>query len=208
MLTRDYAALRVERGALATYESRYFDTPSFKCFHDHRRGRRPRHKIRIRHYPDRELSYLEVKTKRNEVVTDKRRVAIPFGCGELSGPHLEWLRTQIGELAHALRPAIDIRFQRLSLLGITSNERVTIDLAIQAPGQDAVAALLGRLAIVEVKQAPFCVRTTVMRSLHQHGVRPGRVSKYMAAMSITHPGLARNRLLPDLRDLERMNRRG
>jgi hypothetical protein len=208
MLTRHYAALRVESGPIATYDSRYFDTPSLTCFHDHRRGRRPRHKIRIRHYPDRQLSYLEIKTKRNEAVTDKQRLSIPYGCDALSSPTIEFLRAHIGDTASLLQPTIDVRFRRLSLLGLETNERVTIDVAIEAPDHADVGTRLARLAVVEVKQSPFCVRTPVMRALHQHGVRPLRVSKYIATMAIAHPDLAVNRLRPNLRDIERLNQRG
>src|SRR5262245_34239806 len=56
-----YAVLRVPTGSVAAYRSLYFDTPDLRSFHDHRRGRRIRHKIRVRHYPDREVSFLEIK---------------------------------------------------------------------------------------------------------------------------------------------------
>ncbi len=206
MVTPDYAALRVESGPIAIYDSLYFDTPSLACFHDHRRGRRPRRKIRIRHYLDRQLSFLEIKTKRNEAVTDKQRLAIPFGAESLSPPMLAFLRSHIGDMALLLRPSIEVRFRRLSLLGFTTNERVTIDIAIEAPDHVDVGARLGQLAIVEVKQSPFCVRTPVMQALRHHGVRQMRVSKYIVAMAIAHPELASNRLLPDLRGIERMKR--
>src|SRR5688572_15659524 len=68
-----FAALGVGSGRIATYENLYFDTPDLRCFHDHRRGRRLRQKVRIRSYPERGVSFLEVKTKRSELLTDKRR---------------------------------------------------------------------------------------------------------------------------------------
>jgi len=198
----------VSTGTLATYESVYFDTPSLHCFHDHRRGRRPRHKIRIRHYPDRRVSFLEVKTKRNEAVTDKHRLAIPFGTQELAADELAFLRAHVGGLAELLRPTLTIGYRRLSLISLADHERVTIDLELGTQGSGEIARRLGHLAIVEVKQSPFCVRTPMMRALHRARVRPRALSKYIVSLALLRPDLACNRLLPALRGLERIDRRG
>lgn len=196
-LDADYAVLGVAGGSLATYRSLYFDTPELRCFHDHRRGRRVRHKVRIRHYPDRALTYLEVKTKRNELVTDKRRLALPYRTEELGARELEFLRGRIGEMADRLAPEVEIGFRRITLIGLHTHERVTVDLDLDVDGLDD-------LAIVEVKQSPFCVRTPIMRALAGAGHRPGSMSKYVAALALHRPELRQNRLRPDLRALERM----
>jgi hypothetical protein len=196
-LGEHYAVLRVPRGALATYRSLYFDTPDLQCFHDHRRGRRVRHKIRIRHYPDRDLTFLEVKTKKNELVTDKKRRPLPYGTEELTADDLEFLRGRIGGMAEILEPQVWIGFRRATLIGLHTQERVTIDL-------DLDVAALGGLAILEVKQSPFCVRTPVMMAIAEAGHREGSVSKYIAALATSRPDLRQNRLLPDLRSLARM----
>lgn len=192
-----YAALRVASGSLAVYRSLYFDTPDLQCFHDHRRGRRIRHKVRIRHYPDRQLTFLEIKTKRNELVTDKLRLAMPYGEDQLGARERDFLRARIGGLADVLEPEVWVGFRRVTLIGLETHERVTLDLDLDVEG-------LAGLAIVEVKQAPFCVRTPVFRALLDAGHREGSVSKYVAALAMSRPELRRNRLLPDLRSLERM----
>lgn len=192
-----YGILRVASGSLATYRSLYFDTPDLQCFHDHRRGRRVRHKVRIRHYPDRELTFLEVKTKRNETVTDKHRLPMPYGADQLGPRELEFLRTRVNGMADRLAPEVWIGFRRITLIGLHTHERVTVDVDLDVDGLDG-------LAIVEVKQSPFCVRTPVMRALIDAGHREGSMSKYVAALALTRPELRVNRLLPDLRSLERM----
>jgi hypothetical protein len=196
-LAGHYAVLRVPTGSLASYRSLYFDTPDLQCFHDHRRGRRIRHKVRIRHYPDRTLTFLEIKTKRNEQVTDKKRRPLPYGTEELGGEDLGFLRSRLGGMADVLEPQVWIAFRRLTLIGLATQERVTIDL-------DLDVAALGALAIVEVKQSPFCVRTPVMRALYDAGHREGSVSKYVAALATGRPELRQNRLLPGLRSLEKI----
>src|SRR5688572_20051922 len=58
-----YDVLLAAGSPVARYDTLYFDTAELECFHDHRRGRRHRAKVRIRHYPERELSFFEVKAK-------------------------------------------------------------------------------------------------------------------------------------------------
>jgi hypothetical protein len=201
-LAADYAVLPVGGGGAAIYQNLYFDTPELRCFHDHRRGRRIRHKVRIRHYPDRELSFLEIKTKRNESLTDKRRRRIDFARERLDAADLAFLRGHAGELADALAPAVRIDYRRVLLIHPRFEERLTIDLALEAARGD-VRAELGALAIVEIKRAPGGPpRTPAMRALAALGVRERSLSKYCAAMARIHPAVRHNRLRPALRVLQ------
>jgi len=202
-LASDYAALPVPSGNVARYCSLYFDTPDLLCYHDHRRGRRPRQKVRIRHYPDRSLSFLEVKIKRNETVTDKRRIALGFGDEELDARAKSFLRT-CGIAADDYRPILRIGFRRLSLVGIRTCERVTIDCELDAERLGGGYKSFGELVVVEVKQSPFCVRTPIMRALSRVGLRAQAMSKYTIATALMRPELRKNRLLPDVRAIEGM----
>lgn len=203
-LADGYAVLRVPGGELATYQSLYFDTPELRCFHDHRRGRRVRHKVRIRHYPDRALSFLEIKTKRNEMVTDKKRRPLAFGEETLGGAERDFLRPYLGVDVERLRPMLVVDFLRLSLIGLETDERVTIDVDLAALDVDGRRISFGGLAVIEVKQSPYCVRTPVMRALLGRGLREQSMSKYTFATALSRPELRRNRLLPELRAIERM----
>ena len=201
-LAADYAVLPVGAGAVAIYRNLYFDTPELRCFHDHRRGRRIRHKVRIRHYPDRALSFLEVKTKRGEAITDKRRRAIEPGRERLGPDDLAFVRAQAGELADSLAPAARVDYRRVALLSPRFEERLTIDFALEASRGGAGAAL-GALAIVEIKRAPGGpTRTPAMRALGARGFREPALSQYCAAVARTEPGVRHNRLRPALRAVE------
>ena len=200
-LAAEYAVLPVGEGGAAIYQNLYFDTPELRCFHDHRRGRRIRHKVRIRHYPDRELSFLEVKTKRSEVITDKQRRRIDFSREQLDAVDLAFLREHTGELAGALAPAVRVDYRRVLLFHPRLPERLTIDLGLEA-GRGDDRAPLGALAIVEIKRAPGgAPRTPAMRALAALGVRERSLSKYCAAMALIHPTVRHNRLRPALRVL-------
>jgi hypothetical protein len=203
-LVGQYAALPTPGGNLATYQSLYFDTSDLRCYHDHRRGRRLRHKVRIRHYPDRELSYLEVKTKRNEAVTDKKRRQLAFRAEDLGAGELAFVAGVTDLPTHDLRPMMRIGFRRLSLVSLHSAERVTIDCDLEAATIEGVRWDAGDRVVVEVKQAPFCVRTPVMRALLSHGQREQSMSKYTIATALVRPELRNNRLLPELKAIERM----
>jgi hypothetical protein len=202
-LAPDYAALPVLSGNVAMYHSLYFDTADLRSYHDHRRGRRPRHKVRIRHYPDRALSFLEVKTKRNEVVTDKQRLELVYGAEELDARARAFLRS-CGLHGDDYLPSLRIAFRRLSLVGVRSAERVTIDTALEAWPLAGERTSFGELVVIEVKQSPFSVRTPIMRALHRTGLRERAMSKYTIATALVRPELPRNRLLPDVRAIERM----
>lgn len=203
-LAERYAALPAGAGHFATYHSLYFDTPDRRCFHDHRRGRRLRQKLRIRHYPDRALSFLEVKTKRNEVVTDKKRLALSFGCETLGATEQQFLRHHVAWPVESLRPALRVDFFRLSLVSLADAERVTIDVGLRAREHDGAELSFGEVAVIEVKQSPFCVRTPIMRQIHGAGLRERSMSKYTFATALLHPELRQNRLLGDVRAIERM----
>ena len=199
-----YAALRVPSGNWAIYRSLYLDTPDLRCFHDHRRGRRVRHKVRIRHYPDRELSYLEVKTKRNEDVTDKARLSVDYGCELLRDRECEFLRRHVA--TDELRPIVRIEFRRMSLIALASDERVTIDVGVEAALPGAAASSLGGFAVIEVKQARLSAASPVVQRLATAGHQTRSLSKYVAAIARLFPDERKTRLLPDLRAADRIAR--
>lgn len=203
-LTDSYGVLYAGGEALARYESLYFDTETLSCFHDHRRGRRPRQKVRVRHYLDRAVSFLEVKTRKNELLTVKHRLERPYAVNELDRESIEFLREHC-----RLRPGSLVRqawtnFHRLTLIGLRTPERVTIDLDLELVRGETEKTLRG-VVITEVKQSQFSARTPVMRSLREVGLRPSSASKYCTAIAMTSDGDTRmNRLLPSLRAVERM----
>lgn len=205
-LGRTYAAIRTPCTSWVPYESEYFDTPDLQCFHDHRRGRRLRHKVRIRHYPLRALSFLELKTKRNNWVTDKQRLAVPREQTYLAEPERAFLRHRVGSLADALVSSLRVDYRRLSLLGLEVHERVTIDIGIECAGHAGQKASLESIAIIEIKRAGLSTCSPIAQRLARAGVRECSISKYVAAVTRLHPDMPHNRLAPSLRALERIGR--
>jgi hypothetical protein len=201
-LTRDYLVVFAGSHRLAMYRTLYFDTPDLQCFHAHRRGRRPRHKIRLRHYPDRHVSFFEIKTKKTEVLTQKVRVDVPFGVDDLPDRAHDLVRAH-GGLGPQLEPQLWTDFQRLTLIGKDTHERVTIDLDLRMGKAGSLVDLDG-VVIAEVKQGVASARTPVMTILRAAGLRPTSASKYCTAIALTREGLRLNRLLPTLRMIGRI----
>lgn len=205
-LGSEYAAFKVTTGTVATYKSLYLDTPELVCFHDHRRGKRLRHKIRIRHYPDRSISFLEIKSKRNDLVSDKHRISIAYGTEALGPDELAFLRSRLGDLAGELRPQMRIDYRRIGLLGLASDERVTIDLALVFESVTGARHQMTEAAIIEVKQSATSRSSPILKRLAAAGSREQSLSKYTTAIAKTHPEVRKNRFLVDLKSVERILR--
>jgi hypothetical protein len=186
-LAAGYALLHGGATTFSPYSTLYFDTDDLRCWHDHRRGRRLRHKVRIRHYHDRKLTYLEVKSRRSELVGVKHRLQLPFGVASMGPAELEFVARHTGFAPATLRPLLWIDYQRATLIGLEHTERLTIDLDVRcAPAADpsAVDTSIADIAFVEVKQSPIKMSTPVMRVVRDRGLRSASVSKYCTAVAV------------------------
>lgn len=198
-LTQSYALLGDAR-----YATLYLDTADLRCFHDHRRGRRIRHKVRIRHYDDRKLTYLEIKSRASDLVTDKERVQLPFETTSLGDAELAFIETHTGIPGSTLAPALWITYRRITLLSLDDNERFTVDTELAVAAADSrhtPTVDLKGVVFFEVKQAPLRRDTPVMRRLREVGLRPRSVSKYCAGVIFMDEQVRHNRLRPVTRAL-------
>ncbi|NOT32670.1 MAG: VTC domain-containing protein [Candidatus Eisenbacteria bacterium] len=196
-LSGDYALLSAGSARVASYRTLYFDTPRLEFFHAHRRGRRVRHKVRVRHYPDRLVSALEVKSRRTELETFKQWRGRAYGESELSEEDRAFVRLHTGS-EQPVAPEVWTEFRRITLLGLRSHERVTLDFDLAIEGRHGRRELED-VVVVEVKQWPFCRSTPAMSALRAGGSRPRRLSKYCIAIAIAHPEVRLDVRLPDLR---------
>lgn len=195
-----YSLVPANGSVLASYRTLYFDSLGLDCFHDHRRGRRPRHKIRVRHYPDRQVSFLELKCKQSEALTVKYRWERNYGCNDLSSQNLTDLRNAQTGITESITPQLWTNFKRATLVSNSYSERVTIDISLEFKNTTAKHDL-GSVAIVEVKQSPFSNQTPIMQYLRNAGCRQISASKYCTAMILLSPSIRHNRFLPSLRIL-------
>ena len=180
------------------YRTLYFDTPDHHCLRDHHRGRRPRYKIRIRHYTDRQLSFLEVKCKTSSDSTIKARRPLPYAQEHLGPEERAFINEHNPIAADALVPSLRTAFGRITLVGIHTMERATIDLDLSFEGEDKTGGF-PRGVIAEIKQERPKPRSPVLLAFRAAGVRSIPVSKYCTAAMLLLPQVPMNRFRPTLR---------
>jgi len=202
-LDRDYRVLHAGEQPSALYLTQYLDTPAFELFHDHRRGKRLRFKVRLRHYPDRGLSYLEVKGKTASGGTQKWRRSLAYMCDELSLDDLGFVSAQVPLDRSSLVPSLVNQFRRITLVGVDLPERITLDIDLQFRDDESSHVLSGAL-VVEVKQPRFFRRSPILQALARCRALPGSTSKYCVGTMLLHPELRNNRLRPTLARIERV----
>ena len=194
-ITPHYSIVLAKEKRLSRYKTLYFDTKDFLCATEHHRGRRPRYKVRIRHYLDRELSFLEVKKKNKRDRTIKFRREIEFLDEQLLSSS-RFLFDNCPIPASELEPSLYTCFGRITLIGKTIHERITCDVNLQF-GQHHFS----NVAIVEVKQPRANWRSPIMCALRSNGIRPVSLSKYTASVALNKPSVMMNMYFPKLRTL-------
>lgn len=207
LLTRlqaDYCVLRSGRKPLAQYESIYFDTPERQFYDDHRRGRQPRYKVRIRHHLDRQLTFLEIKRKEKSGYTTKFRLQLPFAESQLGAEARSFIEEYSPICGARLVPCVTIAFFRITLVGASVNERLTFDWDVAFHDEHRREGLPG-VVIAEIKQRQYSNASTAIDALRALHVRSQDVSKYCLATSRLAP-VRVNRFRPALRAVERLSR--
>ena len=201
-LRGDYGVLRAGTRLAARYSTRYFDTSDLRMYDDHRRGRCPRYKVRMRHHLDRKLSFLEVKRKGANQQTTKAILSRPFGAAELDPEGRRFIDEYCPIAADGLVSGVSTDFLRATLVGETVNERVTIDWDFDFHHVSA-GARLTHAVIVEIKQARYSNHTPAIRALRAFHIREHSISKYCIATA-TLAAVRSNTFKSALRAMERL----
>jgi hypothetical protein len=202
-LASEHRLLRAAKHPAASYETVYFDTPDQRMYHDHRRGRLPRYKVRVRHQLERELTFLEIKRKGHDGRTVKTRAERPFRDTALDQASTELIEASSPFVGRSLRPALWIAFTRATLLSVATEERLTIDWGFALRRGERLATW-SHLAIVEIKQRRHAQLTPAVVALRTLGVREARISKFCAGLAMLSAPRP-NAFLPTLRDIARIS---
>ena len=198
-----YRLLPSNGHSLATYDTTYFDTPDLVMFRQHARGKRPRFKVRIRHYSDRASAYLEVKQKTNRGETSKHRRKVPFEQYGIEQADHAFLQTYVDLEPATLRPLVSTHFKRLTLLNAMAGERVTSDVFLTFSAGTTVRELCW-IAVIEVKQAKSEGHTAFTKALHAVSAQPRSFSKYSLGVASLELTARINAFVPTLRMIERL----
>ena len=197
----DHRVLSIQDHVTTTYKNLYYDTKDGKCFEDHTRGRNVRFKVRIRHYDNTGVTFLEVKLRDVHGKTTKHRVVrdsklswnAPF-----TGEELNFLARHVPHSSD-LEPTLQSQFERFTLVNVTLGERITFDhqLNFCHPSNDEKSESwldpMPNLAVVEWKQHRLNHQGELMQAMrNQEGRkgplgRPLRLSKFVLGHSLVYP---------------------
>src|SRR5699024_6089052 len=136
-----------------------FDDAARTHYFDQHRGRRKRCKVRMRTYVDAGLCFVEVKLKARRSTTVKKRLACdPAQYGALDAQARAFIRSvyeaQYGDdYGLILEPAIEMRYQRVTLVARQGGERMTIDYAVEFAGASATRSVSTGIFLLETKSA-------------------------------------------------------
>lgn len=167
---------------VASYRTLYYDTPGFRCYQGHSE-RLPHHKVRVRHYDQRRVSMVEVKTRANDLRSLKFRQSKAYGDSALNAAERSFIASHLSFSADDLIPQLWTNFSRITLVG-KATERVTIDCDLVFRRGDT-RLRFSEVVVVEVKQDRYSENTPIMQTLAALGLGPMQVSKYGAAVALT-----------------------
>jgi len=166
-----YNILKIDDRLVFDYQNCYFDTKDFQLYYKHHNGKAERYKIRQRIYLNSQLSFIEVKQKTKKGDTNKyRQEAISLeNAASFLQSHISLDYTQ-------LVPAIENRYNRITLLHKKNEEKVTIDINLNFASEKNKIAF-NQIAIAEVKSESYS-GTDFSKIMKTLDIREGGMSKY------------------------------
>lgn len=178
-----YKVLEINGVRKQSYLSTYLDTPSHDFYLQHTRGFSQRFKVRYRHYETSGDSFLEVKMKNAKNRTFKWRISKDTN-DELDKESIRFLSSHIHKKTNSIHPTLVTKFTRITLVGINTNERITLDHNI-AFG-DGVNALIEHpyLAIAEIKSEMHSHHSPMISALKEMMIRSSGFSKYCVGRAL------------------------
>jgi len=188
------------------YETYYFDDDKNTSYFDHHQGRRQRFKVRVRKYTDAQICFVEIKLKDKRGITVKKRMDYTvekYGVlDERAWTHIHSAYRDLygRDFGYALMPAIEVRYQRVTLVAKDGGERMTIDFGLSFSGNNRSHSIDENTFVVETKSANGNgIADKILRGLHQHPTK--RCSKYCVGMAVLQQVQKHNKFLPALRKL-------
>ena len=201
-----YRALEVEGHKINRYDSVYYDTPELRMFLDHHNRHLTRQKVRTRCYVESGQSFLEIKRKKNDGRTKKKRIEIPatermdFSADAAA---CDYLAAKSWFTSDQITPSASTRFRRITLVNPSMTERVTIDTEVAFNNfRTGHEGSLRNAVIIEVKQDGRA-ESTMKKILLEHRVKPFRISKYCMAITLTDSEVKSNRFKEKVRRIEK-----
>jgi len=195
-LSEGFKALEIDGKRVFLYDNVYMDTADYLFYNQHQNKLESRTKVRTRHYTDAgDLAFFEYKQKENGV-TKKFRYQFPAKeHGTMTKGKkrfFDWVfQSMYSEKTPDISPAMRTKYNRLTLVSTTGEERLTIDFNISVKdlrNDKAKNIKLENLVIIESKSLSDNCKSLWIIESHWIG-RAGSCSKY--SLWIVYSGLAK-----------------
>lgn len=201
---KHYKILQIDEERDFLYSTTYLDTDNFDLFIDHMRSRPNRSKVRYRTYESTGVSFLELKSKTNKKRTVKQRINNTLVNDEPDSSALEFLSSHLNGFSHKIKPVLVNKFRRLTLVGIETKERITIDYNLSFDCNGGSHVDLPYLSIAELKREGFTNRSPFLEILKEMQIRKSSFSKYCIGSALLRPMPKTNILKPILLKLNKI----
>ncbi len=193
LLADRYQALEIGNRRLFPYSSTYMDTADYLFYSQHVQGKFDRFKIRYRRYESTDLSFLEVKKRTNKGRTIKWRIEKRADDGFFDPQSKGFIEEHSPVTADSIRPVLINRFSRITLAGIESRERITIDFNIAFSDFNGNASFsFPWLAIAEFKKESYSDSSYFRSLIKNVNAYPTTFSKYCVGSSLLNNSLKKN----------------
>jgi len=203
-LKEHYQVLEIAGSRTFKYKTIYFDTKDKHLLNEHLRGKLNRTKVRAREYVGSNTRFFELKLKTNKGLTRKSRIAKQDDLSKIMPDEAAFLSSASSLNAEILVPAIEILFERITLVSTVFKERITIDsgLSFSCNGEKETVEHLG---IIEVKRdSESEPHTPILKTLKKLSVYPESMSKYCLGMVLLDKTKRYNNYKPKLLKLNKL----
>jgi hypothetical protein len=148
-------------------------------------------------------TFLEIKRKTNKERTRKTRIQVEGIEMVLSENSRQYIATQVPLQEIDLHAAMWTIFQRITLVGKDSPERITIDHDLSFSYED-LHKQLPFLTICEVKRDSIAGKSAFMKYLDELSIHPGKSSKYCLGTVLLKKHVKYNRFKSTILKLNRL----
>ena len=192
LLFKTYKCLEIDNERLFNYKTEYLDDNEFNLYKNHQNGKLNRYKIRFRDYIQSKLTFLEIKFKSNKGLTQKKRIKVPFESRNGSPVCNQFIVTNTPYNPNKFDIKLKNSFDRITLVNLTTKERVTIDINLKFRNNES-SKDLSELGIIEVKREKGSRKSEILSILKNNRIKPTSFSKYTIGSVLLNPKLKYNK---------------
>jgi hypothetical protein len=186
VLVDDYTILEDKQVRSFNYQTTYFDTPKKYFYLAHHNGKLNRVKVRMRHYVESNMGFMEVKLKNNKRRTIKNRVPMDYQFPDEDKIH-DFVKDSIGGNEQHLETSLYVNYRRITLLNRHRSERLTLDLDVSFQcAKGGNTKILENAFIVELKRDGKQGSSCFSRWIKEHSVNSIKFSKYCMGLAFTY----------------------